>query len=199
VPIIIGNNTQETLVWADTAGKVTDEASYGAAIDKVFGAAARDRILKLYPASTYASPRMAFAQVTTDAEFTCQSRRVARTLSKAQKEPVYRYLFNHVMENDPEVKALGATHTGEHPFLFAWHGTYRPTDADRSVQRQIVGYWTGMAKIDNPNGVGSTEWAPASPQGDNYLEIGTASVARTGDANAHCDFWDTTPMVWPHI
>jgi para-nitrobenzyl esterase len=120
MPIIIGNNGQETLVWADTAGKVTDEASYAAAIDKVFGAAARDRILRLYPARAYPSPRIAFAQVTTDAEFTCQSRRVARVISKVQREPVYRYLFNHVMENDPEVKALGATHTGEHPFLFAW-------------------------------------------------------------------------------
>jgi para-nitrobenzyl esterase len=150
MPIIIGNNGQETLVWADTAGKVTDEASYAAAIDKVFGAAARDRILRLYPARAYPSPRIAFAQVTTDAEFTCQSRRVARVISKVQREPVYRYLFNHVMENDPEVKALGATHTGEHPFLFAWQGTYRPTDADRSVQRQIVGYWTRMAKTGNP-------------------------------------------------
>jgi hypothetical protein len=37
--------------WADTAGRVTDETSYAAAIDKVFGAAARDRILRLYPAS----------------------------------------------------------------------------------------------------------------------------------------------------
>jgi para-nitrobenzyl esterase len=65
-----------------------------AAVDKVFGPAARDRILQLYPASAYASQRAAFARITTDAEFTCQSRRVARVLARAQKEPVYRYLFN---------------------------------------------------------------------------------------------------------
>jgi hypothetical protein len=51
---------------------------------------------------------------------TCQSRRVARALFHAQKEPVYRYLFNHGLENDPELKALGPTHTVEHPFFFAW-------------------------------------------------------------------------------
>jgi hypothetical protein len=62
MPVIIGNTAAETAQWADTAGPVTDETSYAAAIDKVFGTAARDRILRLYPASNYASPRAAFAQ-----------------------------------------------------------------------------------------------------------------------------------------
>jgi para-nitrobenzyl esterase len=67
MPAIIGNTTEETLIWADTAGQVTDEATYGAAIDKVFGATARRHILAQYPSSAYLSPRRAFAQVTTDA------------------------------------------------------------------------------------------------------------------------------------
>ena len=119
MPVIIGTTSGETGPWADTAGRITDESSYAAAIDKVFGAAARERILAVYPASAYSSPRAAFAQVTTDAEFTCQSRRVARVFARAQREPVYRYLFNHPLDNDPALKALGANHTIEHPFLFA--------------------------------------------------------------------------------
>jgi para-nitrobenzyl esterase len=119
MPVIIGNTAEETWGWADSAGQVTDEASYAAALDKVFGATVRDSILALYPASAYPSARKAFTQVTTDAEFTCESRRVARTLARVQKEPVYRYLFNHALENDPQLKAQGATHTVEHPFLFA--------------------------------------------------------------------------------
>ena len=67
-------------------------------------------------------------------------------------EPVHRYLFNHSLENDLELKALGATHTVEHPFFFAWHGKYRPTDTDLQVQRRGIGYWTRMAKTGNPNG-----------------------------------------------
>jgi carboxylesterase type B len=63
------------------------EASFAAAIDKVFGAAARERIVAVYPASAYASPRAAFAQLTTDAEFTCQSRRVARALTRRNGSP----------------------------------------------------------------------------------------------------------------
>jgi len=198
MPVIIGTTSGETGPWADTAGRVTDDTSLAAAIDKVFGGAARERILAVYPTSAYGSPRAAFAQLTTDAEFTCQSRRVARALARAQREPVYRYLFNHTMDNDPELKAIGASHTIEHPFLFAWQGKYRPTATDLSVQRQMTGYWTRMAKTGNPNGAGDPEW-PIAGEKDAYLEIAGTTVARAGDGNAHCDFWDGTPLLWPHI
>jgi para-nitrobenzyl esterase len=199
IPVIIGNTSDETLGWADTAGTVTDEASYGAAIDKVFGAQARDRILALYPVGAYPNARRAFAQVTTDSEFTCKSRSVALALSASQQSPVYRYLFNQPLENDPTLKAYGATHTVEHPFLFAWQGTYRPTDTDRTVQRRLVNYWTRMAKSDNPNGAGDPEWPAVSDDKDVYLEIGAATAVHRGPPNAHCDFWDVTPLLWPHI
>ena len=45
MPVIIGNTSEETMPWADTAGRVTDDASYVAAIDRVFGAGSRERIL----------------------------------------------------------------------------------------------------------------------------------------------------------
>jgi para-nitrobenzyl esterase len=199
MPIIIGNTAGETLSWADTAGKVTDEASYAAAIDTVFGRAARDSIMALYPASGYPSPRRAFAQVTTDAQFTCKSRHAAATFSRAQKEPVYRYLFDYTLDNDPDLKALGPVHTIEHPFLYAWQGTYKPTDSDLALQRYMVGYWTRMAKTGNPNGGGAPEWPVASTDGNTYLEIGKTTEAKSGPASAHCDFWDKTPMLWPHI
>jgi len=199
MPVIIGSTTGETKSWADSARPVTDQSSYAAAIEKLFGADARDRILAVYPASAYATPRDAFAQLTTDAEFTCQSRRVARALSQAQKEPVYRYLFNHVLENDPELKALGPTHTVEHPFFFAWQGKYQPSDSDRTVQRYMTGYWTRMAKTANPNGGGDPEWPAYSTETDAYLEIGATTAAKSGPAEAHCDFWDTVPLLWPHV
>jgi para-nitrobenzyl esterase len=137
--------------------------------------------------------------VTTDAEFTCTSRRVARALSEAQQKPVYRYVFNHLLENDPQQKALGAAHTVEHPFLFGWKGSYRPGDRDRAVQRQLVAYWTRMAKTDNPNGAGDPHWPAVSHEDDVYLEIGPVSAAKRGPPDAHSDFWDGTPMLWPHI
>jgi len=199
MPVIIGSTTGETRTWADSAGLIIDEGSYAAAIDKLFGTRARDRILAVYPANAYPTSREAFAQLTTDSEFTCQSRRVARALFQAQKEPVYRYLFNYALENDPELKALGPTHTVEHPFFFAWQGKYRPSDTDRAVQRCMVGYWTRMATTGNPNGGSDPEWPAYSPENDAYLEIGVTAAAKAGPAAAHCDFWDTLPLLWPHV
>jgi len=199
MPVIIGSTAGETKSWADTAGPVTDQESYAAAIEKLFGPAARDRILGVYPANAYPTPRDAFAQLSTDVEFTCQSRRVARALFHAQKEPVYRYLFNHGLENDPELKALGPTHTVEHPFLFAWQGKYRPSAIDRAVQRYMVGYWTRIAKTGDPNGDGDPEWPAYSPDNDAYLAIGATTAAKAGPTEAHCDFWDTVPLLRPHV
>ena len=199
MPAIVGNTAGETSGWADSAGKVTDEASYGSAIDKVFGSDARESILALYPSAAYASPRQAFAQLTTDAEFTCASRRVAAALSRVQKQPVYRYLFTRALENDPELKALGPVHTVEHPFFFSWQGRYRPSDSDRAIQKLMTGYWTRMAKTGNPNGDRDPEWPQAAAGGNGYIEIGASVIAGNGPAASHCDFWDKTPMLWPHI
>jgi hypothetical protein len=56
MPVIIGNNRDETLLWADTAGRVTDEATYGAAIDKVFGAEARKPHFDAVPCEWISKP-----------------------------------------------------------------------------------------------------------------------------------------------
>ncbi len=195
MPVIIGGTSRETWGWSSM---VNDEASYVAAIDKLFGAPARDRILKIYPMTAFPSARAAFVQATTDAQFTCVGRRVARTISKAQREPVFRYVFDHALENDPQLKTLGANHTVEHPFFFAWQGKYRPTDIDLAVQRTIVGYWVRLAKTGDPNGGSDPEW-PAESGNDSYLEIGATTGAKLGPASAHCDLWDEVPMLWPHL
>lgn len=195
MPIIIGSTSRETWGWS---AAVKDEASYAATIEKLFGATARDRILKLYPVSAFPSPRAAFVQATTDAQFTCVSRRVARIFSKSQKEPVFRYIFDHTLENDPQLRALGANHTVEHPFFFSWKGRYRPTDIDLAVQRLIVAYWVRVATSGIPNGSGDPEWTAESGN-DAYIEIGATTAAKAGPARAHCDFWDEVPMLWPHL
>jgi para-nitrobenzyl esterase len=97
------------------------------------------------------------------------------------------------------LKALGATHTVEHPFFFAWQGKYRPSDTDRAIQREMVGYWTRMAKTRNPNDGGDPEWPAYSPENDAYLEISAHTTAKSGPAEAHCNFWDGVPLLSPHV
>ncbi|MDB5822644.1 MAG: hypothetical protein JWR21_1348 [Herminiimonas sp.] len=199
MPIIIGETAGETMQFVNAAGPVTDAASFGAAVAKVFGENMRERVVAHYPISDYPTPRAAFVQLTTDALFTCESRRVARTLASVQKAPVYRYLFAHALENDPVQKALGAVHTVEHPFLFNWQGTYQPTTTDREIQRLMLGYWSNMASTGNPNWPDAPLWPPAGTSGDAYLEIGAVTQDMTGPPKAQCDFWDTVPLPSPHI
>jgi para-nitrobenzyl esterase len=199
MPVIIGSTTDETMQFVGAVGAVADAAAYGAAIDRVFGSVARGRILATYPAANYPTPRAALVQLTTDAQFTCQSRRVATVLSKAQKQPVYRYLFAHSLENDPEQKALGALHTIEHPFFFPWRGQYRPTPTDLIVQQRLVGYWTRFARTGNPNGGVDPPWSAFSTENDAYLQIGGSTEGQRGPVAAHCDVWDAVAMPWPHL
>jgi para-nitrobenzyl esterase len=197
MPIVIGNTTDETLGWVRSGTPITDAQTYSAEIEKVFGAGARERILAAYPLSSYSTPASAFIQLTTDAQFTCTSRRVARVFSGAQKEPVYRYLFSHVMANDAQLTAAGANHTIEHAFLFPLSGSYKPTAADLTVQRFIVGYWTRLALTGTPNSGRDPQWPAAA--GDAYLELNAAPAANRGPDRAKCDLWDSLPVQWPHL
>ena len=76
---------------------------------------------------------------------------------------------------------------------------YEALDADRRVQRQIVDYWSRIARIGNPNGGGEPEWPAVTPDNDVYLEISAKTEAKNGSAKAHCDFWDTIRFPWPHL
>ena len=189
MPVIIGNSTEETMQFVGSLGPVPDAPTYEAAVRKVFGASA-DRILFQYPATAFPTARDALVRVTTDGLFTCPSRRVARTLAKVQQQPVYRYVFDHRLENDPQLRALGATHTIEHPFFFAWQGRYRPTDADLAIQRLLVKHWTSLAREGT-----LTSWTAG---GDAYLRISDRPLLTRND-DARCDFWDTVTLPWPHL
>lgn len=196
MPIIIGNSSDETMQWAAGLGEVTDAASYDKAIIKGFGTAEAARIREAYPLASYPTPHAAIVRMTTDAFFTCQSRRVANELSRAQSQPVYRYLFTHSLKNDPALQAQGAIHTVEHPFFFAWEGTYKPTARDLNIQVQMVKDWTELARSGEVRNGLYGVWPRA--KFEEYLEIGTPMVVRNED-RAKCDFWDTVELPWPHL
>jgi len=194
MPVIIGNATEETMQWAAGLGPAKDAASYEAALIKAFGANEAARVREQYPMAAYASPHMALVRATTDAYFTCQSRRVAAALATSQSQAVYRYLFDHALENDAELMAQGAIHTVEHAFLFPWEGSYRPTATDLVIQQRMVADWTGLAKTGAPGAA----WSATSLRDPAYLYIGSRIEMRHEDP-AHCAFWDTVRLPWPHM
>jgi para-nitrobenzyl esterase len=124
---------------------------------------------------------------------------VARALHSAQKQPVYRYLFTHTLDNDPQQKALGAVHTIEHAFFFPWQGQYRPTATDLQVQRLLIGRWTALARDGRLNRAGGMQWTAYTPANDAYLEIGATANMKSGPSNAQCEFWDGIPLPRPHL
>ena len=199
MPVIIGTTADETMRFIDAAGPVSDEASFAAAVEKVFGAGPRDAIVAHYPLMAFPTPRAAFVAATTDGEFTCVARRVARTLAAAQAAPVYRYFFHHALENDPKEKANGAIHTVEHPFFFPFTGKYVPTDAERKLQEAMVLYWSRMAKNGDPNGEGTPSWPRFEAAADPFLALENQPAAGQALRSAQCDFWDTVPLPSPHI
>lgn len=194
MPVIIGNASEETMQWASGLGTPKDEAGYEAALAKAFGMAQAARVRAEYPMASTASPHMALVRATTDAYFSCQSRRVAAALTHSQSQPVYRYLFDHALQNDPELKAQGAIHTVEHAFFFPWQGSYRPTETDLAVQRRMVAAWTGLARAGTPG----PDWPADAAGARSYLYVGDAIAARHDDP-AHCAFWDTVRLPWPHM
>ena len=198
MPVVIGNTTQETMQWSAGMGTVTDAASYQAALARVYGDEVAPRIMAMYPLGAYPTPHAALLKLTTDSFFTCQSRRVARTLARSQAEPVYRYVYAHALENDAEQRALGAVHTIEHVMFFPWQGKYQPSAADLAVQAPMLKRWTAFATAADPAAAAGPAWGVAQP-GDRYLLIGAATEAKQGDGGAQCDFWDGVRLPSPHL
>ena len=199
MPVIIGSTADETRTFLNVIGAVPDAASYAEAVTRLFGAQSRDAILARYPAASFASPRAALEAATTDAYFTCTTRRVARLLTTAQTEPVYTYFFTHALENDPQERARGASHTVEHPFFFPWSGKYLPSDGERKLQDAMTLYWARMAVTGNPNGEGNPAWPRYDAKTDAYLQLEIPPRAGTALQKGQCDFWDTVTLPWPHL
>ena len=148
-------------------------------------------VLGRYPAASFASPRWAFVAVTTDAQFVCPARRYARALVQGQSEPVYRYLYTHLM-NGP-VAALGSAHGLELFYVFQTMNripTYTPNAGDLALEQAVLGYWTRLAATGDPNGSGAPAWPAYITAQDPYLELKNPPTAMAGARTDLCDFWD---------
>jgi para-nitrobenzyl esterase len=196
VPILIGNTSYEfsTLLHDFFPAGITDETTYEAAAHTLFGLAIGDAVLARYPASSYASPLDAFIHAVTDAYFVCVNRRIARALSAVQTEPVRRFDYSHVFDDEP-MRVYGAGHG--YDVLFAFHNLdfnltgYAITPAELSLSDEMVGYWTRFAATGDPNGGGAPAWPAYDPTIDPYLQLDETTAAAAGDRTAFCDFWDS--------
>jgi para-nitrobenzyl esterase len=197
VPVIVGNTSEEE--GGSGAGIVT-ESDYRSAILKLFPyPTAMPLILPQYPVSEYASARDAYVAFASDYKYVCPARRAARALLAGQGEPVYRYVFSHVLDNaTPEVRALGARHASDIPYIFDRldAGGYQASDAEQMLVDAFARYFSGLATTGRIADPVAPLW-PLYDGRDTYLRLETPIRAEIGYRTRQCDFWDYLTSLKP--
>jgi para-nitrobenzyl esterase len=191
-PLILGNVEDEGTLFHSPlfAQPIADEAGYRAALAMRFGPAAVDAIVAHYPVASFPSANRALGQVTGDAFFLCPSRRFAKAVI-ARGAVVYRYNFQQELSS-PFAPGLGVFHSSEIPFVFG-NDTYplgRIGDAT-ALSTAMQTYWTGFAKIYDPNYEGGVAW-PKYDGTEPQLIMSGAGIT-TGKAldDDTCTLWDS--------
>jgi len=193
-PLILGNVADEGTLFHSPlfAQPIADETAYRAALAMRFSPGAVDAIVAHYPVAQFPSANRALGQVTGDAFFLCPSRRFAKAVQD-RGAVVYRYNFQQEL-GSPFAPGLGVFHSSEIPFVFG-NDTYplgRIGDAT-ALATAIQAYWTGFAKIYDPNHTGDPAW-PKYDGTEPQLVLSGAGIT-TGKAldDDTCTLWDSLP------
>lgn len=189
---------QTPLTEADYDARI---ATYGGA---QYPAGTQQRVKKLYPLRTYASPLLALNAIQTDTT-QCTQRNANRLL--VGQVPVYMYQFADRTAPSYFPKMPGylslAYHTADIQYLFpGWHGGDQgiPRDLNKKQSRlsdTLVAAWTNFAWSGNPNGQGNSPWpryrAKANLPGIQEQNIPFSTVITDGqfEAEHKCAFWDS--------
>ncbi len=217
VPVLQGANTDEGILFQIAAlgpyTSVTSNADYVAALKRTFGPNA-DAVAAQYPVAggdagagdsgaaitdagatgtvVFDTPDEALTQVSGDAFFVCQARRLERILS-ANTAKTYLYSFNGPLTAVPVPQLMGvAFHSAELPYVFGNKyllGTV--PDAGLALVDAMEGYWTHFAQSGDPNGGSNPTWPAYTTAGDQNLNLDTSITVGTGLKKANCDFWDS--------
>ena len=196
VPLVIGVNRDEGWTFVDRSfPSGLDATQYEAVVRSEFGADAT-AVLGLYPAAAFPSPKDALAQLTGDAEYVCEARRVARLVSQARVD-VYFYSFEHAID---AVTPGRAFHGLESNLLFGNNfgapSNHVLTTADLALFRAMSGYWRRFAETGNPNSPGEAMRWPLFRVdrypilSDRYLVLDDTVKAMNLLRNRLCNFWD---------
>lgn len=161
----------------------------------------------LYPASGYDAPVWALIAVESNLPegASCPYREVARAADGANGKPVWRYIYTHTFENDPNLTPFRAFHGAERPFVFgdpSNGNAHTATAAELTLAGQIMGYWTRFAATGDPNGSGATVWPRYDATTDAMLQIDDTSTEISG-ANSYrkvqCDFYDANAAAFSSL
>lgn len=191
VPLVLGANEDETKasVVPGSISPAMVEQTLGA-----FPSPIREQLLALYPpGTTNAEATESWIRATTDAQFICAVRRVARVVRETQDAPVWRYHFTHTAP--PTFGGeKGAFHGLELFYVFGaverLVGGKVATADDKAVAALMQGAWARFARTGDPNGPGLPAWPAYDVSTDPALEISATPGALEGVHSTACDVWD---------
>ena len=188
MPVILGSNRDEGVIFFSLGLSVTSETDYTALMDGIFGGNGAAIVAK-YPASAYGgSLTQAASTAVGDGFFSCPARRTARGLA-AGGASVYFYHFT----NAPKTLLgdLGSFHSAEVPFIFG--NAYLGISLDEEQQKlaaTMQKYWFGLAKAGDPNTSGTPTWPKYDAAKDENVVLDLAITTQSGLKKDACDFWD---------
>jgi para-nitrobenzyl esterase len=198
VPLLIGSNREETSS-SDDPSILLDVEAYREEIHAEFdpfGPGVANRVLDLYPVSSYDTPKYALIAVHSDFYITGEVRALARAAAIGHVQPVWRYLFTHRFENDSDLNAMRAFHTAELFFVFGNLGNilgtqYTPTQNEIDLSDRIMTYWTQFAAYGNPNGLGPVEWRRYPGESETIFQLDEPPGVLMGYHIRQCSFLST--------
>lgn len=187
VPTMVGSNAHETELFI--AETFSECPAYEAAMQKAYGDSAAE-VLAEYPCSDHADGRQVYVAASTDAIFTCQARRILRSLA-ATSAPLFRYHYAHTRA-DPAIRNLRAFHGSEVQVLFGNLARlgFKPPAKERALAEAMQASWAAFAASGSPVHAGTPGWEPYDVGRDNAVIFDWPITLADGAGTAHCDFWD---------
>lgn len=227
VPVLQGTNTDEGILFQIAAlgayTPVTTSADYIGALTRTFGAGPAAAIATQYfVASSDAGAPLADAgaapdaqstgavgfddyndaltQVTSDAFFVCQARRLERWFA-ANNQKTYLYSFNGPLTGVPIPQLVGkAFHSSELPYVFGESYLLGSVpDAGAPLVSAMEGYWTRFATTGDPNGGSDPNWPAYTVANDTNITLDTTIATASGLENSSCNFWDNLVAQYPSL
>lgn len=187
VPLLVGWNTDEGLMFFGRALPHQSVEAYTDAATKAFGAANLADFLKMYPASSVPQATQSAKTLIGDRIISYQTWGWANAQRKTGHSPVYVYHFEQTSPYNPV-----AMHTTDVPYVF---GNLPPKKAapgpqDLSVSDTMQSYWTNFARSANPNGNGLPQWPQYEGAGSQTMRIGNVIQSGQEEGTERFQFLD---------
>ena len=184
VPLLIGSNSNEALVWLFLpGGKMATVPILPADPAAMVGASDADQVKADYvtlAGGDMGKPAISSFLIGAGTRFIADR-------AAAAGQPTWLYHFETAPTPLRDV-TFGAPHGADVPYVFDTLNRLRTvgprtTAADETLSAKIIDYWTSFAKTGNPNGVGRPDWPARDKTGALLAVTESGPVARTGPAD----------------